>query len=182
MEKVFKWIDKIVTIVKDLCMEGKIQKQTYGEIRLSRVDMEDELNEFAITDPALGEPFSDMEQFVNEHINYADSGTLVEELHRRDFRIPDGRFVRKEGWRMTELDLEKAIKLLDDLDFERRLLEFALDPSVELNVILRSRERIGDVSIMNRILGDESIREIRWKIIAIIKHNIHNLESQIGKL
>lgn len=27
-----------------LCMEGKIQKQTYDEIRLSLVDMEDELN------------------------------------------------------------------------------------------------------------------------------------------
>lgn len=97
MEKVFKQIGKIVTIVKVLCMEGKIQKQTYEEIILSLVDMKDELNKFTITDPASGKSFSDMEQFVNEHINYADSGTLVEELHRRGFRISDGKFVRKEG-------------------------------------------------------------------------------------
>lgn len=97
MEKVFKQIGKIVTIVKVLCMEGKIQKQTYEEIILSLVDMKDELNKFTITDPASGKSFSDMEQFVNEHINYADSGTLAEELHRRGFRISDGKFVRKEG-------------------------------------------------------------------------------------
>lgn len=83
---------------------------------------------------------------------------------------------------MTEQDLEKAIKLKEDLDYERRLLKFALKPSVELNVILRERERNGDVSIMNRVLGDEGIKEIKGKIIAIIKEEIHNLESQIEKL
>lgn len=96
MKKVFKQIDKILTIVKVLCMEGKIQKQTYGEIILSLVDMKDELNKFTITDPTSSKSFSNMEKFVNEHINYADSGTLVEELHRRGFRISDGKFVRKE--------------------------------------------------------------------------------------
>ncbi len=44
MEKVFKQIDKIVTIVKVLCMEGKIQKQTYDEIILSLVDINTALN------------------------------------------------------------------------------------------------------------------------------------------
>lgn len=44
MEKAFQLIDKIAIIIKVLCMEGKIQKQTYDEIRLSLVDMEDELN------------------------------------------------------------------------------------------------------------------------------------------
>lgn len=96
MEKVFKQIDKIMIIVKVLCMEGKIQKQTYEEIILSLVDMKDELNKFAITDPASGKSFSDMEQFVNEHINYADSGTLVEELHRRDYEISDNKLIRKK--------------------------------------------------------------------------------------
>lgn len=94
MEKVFKQIDKIVTIVKVLCMEGKIQKQTYEEIILSLVDMKDELNKFAITDPASGKSFSDMEQFVNEHINYADSQTMLEELHIRGFNVDN---VKKEG-------------------------------------------------------------------------------------
>lgn len=83
---------------------------------------------------------------------------------------------------MTEQDLEKAIKLKENLDFERRLLKFALNPSVELNVILRSRERNGYISVMNRVLGDEGIKEIKGKIIAIIKDEIHNLESQIEKL
>lgn len=83
---------------------------------------------------------------------------------------------------MTEQDLEKAIKLKEELDYERKLLKFALNPSVELNVILRERERNGDVSIMNRVLGDEGIKEIKGKIIDIIKDKIHNLESQIEKL
>lgn len=83
---------------------------------------------------------------------------------------------------MTEQDLEKAIKLKEDLDFERRLLKFALKPSVELNVILREQDRNGNISIMNRVLGDEGIKEIKGKIIAIIKDKIHNLESQIEKL
>ena len=94
MEKVFKQIDKIITIVKVLCMEGKIQKQTYYEIILSLVDMKDGLNKFAITDPTSGKSFSDMEQFVNENINYADSQTMLEELHRRGHNVDN---VKKEG-------------------------------------------------------------------------------------
>lgn len=96
MKKVFQQIDKIVTIVKVLCMEGKIQKQTYEEIRLSIVDMKDELNKFTITDPTSSKSFSNMEKFVNEHINYADSETLFEELHRRGFRVSGGKLVREE--------------------------------------------------------------------------------------
>lgn len=83
---------------------------------------------------------------------------------------------------MTEQDLEKAIKLKEDLDYNRKLLKFALNPSVELNVILCSRERNGDTFIANRVLGDEGIKEIKGKILAIIKDKIHNLESQIEKL
>lgn len=83
---------------------------------------------------------------------------------------------------MTEQDLEKAIKLKEDLDYERRLLNFALKPSAALNVMLHDRERNGDTFIMNRVLGDEGIKEIKGKIIAIIKEEIHNLESQIEKL
>lgn len=36
--------------------------------------------------------------------------------------------------------------------------------------------------IMNRVLGDEGVKEIKGKIIAIIKDKIHNLELQIEKL
>ena len=96
MEKVFQQIDKILTIVKVLCLEGKIKKLVYDEIILSLEDMKDELNKFTITDPTSSKSFSNIEKFVNEHINYADSETLFEELHRRGFRISDGKFVRKE--------------------------------------------------------------------------------------
>ena len=94
MERVFKLIDKIAIIMKVLCLDGKIKKLVYDEIILSLEDMKDELNKFTITDPASGKSFSDMEQFVNEHINYADSETLFEELHRRGFNVDN---VKKEG-------------------------------------------------------------------------------------
>lgn len=97
MEKVFKLIDKIAIIIKVLCLDGKIKKLVYDEVRLSLEDMKDELNKFTITDPTSSKSFSNIEKFVNEHINYADSETLFEELHRRGFRISDGRLVRKEG-------------------------------------------------------------------------------------
>ena len=94
MEKVFKLIDKIAIIMKVLCLDGKIKKLVYDDIILSLEDMKDELNKFAITDPASGKSFSDMEQFVNEHINYADSETMREELSRRGFNVDN---VKKEG-------------------------------------------------------------------------------------
>ena len=94
MEKVFKLIDKIAIIIKVLCLDGKIKKLVYDEIILSLEDMKDELNKFAITDPASGKSFSDMEQFVNEHINYADSETMREELSRRGSNVDN---VKKEG-------------------------------------------------------------------------------------
>lgn len=83
---------------------------------------------------------------------------------------------------MTEQDLAKAIKIKENLDYERKLLEFAQKPYVELSVMLRERERNGDVFLMDRVLGDESIAEIREKIITNIKDKIHSLESQIEKL
>ena len=94
MEKVFKLIDKIAIIMKVLCLDGKIKKLVYDEIILSLEDMKDELNKFTITDPASGKSFSDMEQFVNEHINYADSETMREELSRRGSNVDN---VKKEG-------------------------------------------------------------------------------------
>lgn len=96
MEKVFKLIGKIAIIIKVLCLDGKIKKLVYDEIILSLEDMKDELNKFTITDPTSSKSFSNMEKFVNEHINYADSETLFEELHRRGFRVSDGKFVREE--------------------------------------------------------------------------------------
>ena len=94
MEKVFKLIDKIAIIIKVLCLDGKIKKLVYDEIILSLEDMKDELNKFTITDPTSSKSFSNIEKFVNEHINYADSETLFEELHRRGSNVDN---VKKEG-------------------------------------------------------------------------------------
>ena len=94
MEKVFKLIDKIAIIMKVLCLDGKIKKLVYDEIILSLEDMKDELNKFTITDPTSSKSFSNIEKFVNEHINYADSETLFEELHRRGCNVDN---VKKEG-------------------------------------------------------------------------------------
>lgn len=94
MDKVFKQMDKIITIIKVLCMEGKIQKQTYDEIRLSLVDMEDELNKFTITDSASDKSFTNMEKLVNEHINYAEVQTMLVELERRGFNVDK---IQEEG-------------------------------------------------------------------------------------
>ena len=96
MEKVFKLIDKIAIIIKVLCLDGKIKKLVYDEVRLSLEDMKDELNKFTITDPTSSKSFSNIEKFVNEHINYADSETLFEKLHRRGFRVSGGKLVREE--------------------------------------------------------------------------------------
>ena len=94
MEKVFKLIDKIAIIMKVLCLDGKIKKLVYDDIILSLEDMKDELNKFTITDPTSSKSFSNIEKFVNDHINYADSETLFEEFHRRGFNVDN---VKKEG-------------------------------------------------------------------------------------
>lgn len=94
MEKVFKLIDKIAIIMKVLCLDGKIKKLVYDEIILSLEDMKDEINKFTITDPISSKSFSNIEKFVNEHINYADSETMREELSRRGSNVDN---VKKEG-------------------------------------------------------------------------------------
>lgn len=83
---------------------------------------------------------------------------------------------------MTEQNLIKAIKVKEGLDYYRRLLEFAMKPSVELSVQLFENEVNGEVFTMNRVLGEEGFAEIKEKIITNIKDKIHSLESQIEKL
>lgn len=75
-------------------MDGKIKKLVYDDIILSLEDMKDELNKFTITDPTSSKSFSNIEKFVNENINYADSQTMLEELYRRGFNVDN---VKKEG-------------------------------------------------------------------------------------
>ena len=80
--------------MKVLCLDGKIKKLVYDEIILSLEDMKDEINKFTITDPTSSKSFSNIEKFVNEHINYADSETMREELSRRGSNVDN---VKKEG-------------------------------------------------------------------------------------
>lgn len=96
MEKVFQLIENAVLIAEILRSEGKISCITYGMLRNNIRQIDVELRKYTFTEAHSGMTFSNTEKFVNEHINYADSGTLVEELHRRGFRISDGKFVRKE--------------------------------------------------------------------------------------
>lgn len=101
MENVFKLIDKIAIIIKVSCFDGKIKKLVYDDIILSLEDMKDELNKFTITAPTSSKSFSNMEKFVNNHINYADSQIMLEELRIRGFNVDN---VKKEDQRMTEMD------------------------------------------------------------------------------
>lgn len=97
MEKVFQLIENAVLIAKILRSEGKIGCITYDMLRDNIRQIDVELRKYTFTEAPSGMTFSNTKQFVNEHINYADSETLFKELHRRGFRISDGRLVRKEG-------------------------------------------------------------------------------------
>ena len=97
MEKVFQLIENAVLIAKILRSEGKIGCITYGMLRNNIRQIDVELRKYTFSEAPSDMTFSNIEKFVNEHINYANSETLFEELHRRGFRVSDGRLVRKEG-------------------------------------------------------------------------------------
>nr|DAL27075.1 MAG TPA_asm: hypothetical protein [Caudoviricetes sp.] len=96
MEKVFQLIENAVLIAEILRSEGKIGCITYRMLRNNIRQIDVELRKYTFTEAPSGMTFSNTEKFVNEHINYADSETLFEELHRRDFRVSGGKLVREE--------------------------------------------------------------------------------------
>lgn len=97
MEEIFKLIEKANLIAEILEAEGKINIDTYGLLHGNIQQIDVELRKHTFSEGPDKKSFSNMETFVNEHINYADSGTMVEELHRRGFKFSENKLFRKEG-------------------------------------------------------------------------------------
>lgn len=98
MEKVFQLIEKAILIAQVLRAEGKIGCITYDLFRQNIRQIEVELRKYTSTEGPDKKSFSNVEKYVNEHINYADSGTMVEELHRTGFKFSDNKSLfRKES-------------------------------------------------------------------------------------
>lgn len=87
MEKVFQLIEKAILIAQILRAEGKIGCITYDLLRsdISQIDVE--LHKYTFSEEPSGMTFSNTEKFVNEHINRADSQTLLAELERRGYNV-----------------------------------------------------------------------------------------------
>ena len=83
---------------------------------------------------------------------------------------------------MKEEDLQKAIKLKEELDSERELLRFANRPSVDLRVNLEERCDHGRIRNMDYLLGNNVIKELKAKVIASIEKNINDLQKELEKL
>lgn len=83
---------------------------------------------------------------------------------------------------MKEEDLQKAIKLKEELDRERELLRFANHPSVDLRVNLEERCDHGRIRNMDYLLGNNIIKELKAKVIANIEKNISDLLDKLEKL
>lgn len=91
MEEIFNLIDKANLIAEILESEGKINIDTYGLLHGNIQQIEVELRKYTFTEGPEEKSFSNVEKYVNEHINYADTDSLIIELGRRSF------FVKKIG-------------------------------------------------------------------------------------
>lgn len=91
MEEIFNLIDKANLIAEILESEGKINIDTYGLLHGNIQQIEEELRKYSFTEGPDEKSFSNVEKYVNEHINYADTDSLIIELGRRSF------FVKKIG-------------------------------------------------------------------------------------
>ena len=91
MEKIFQLTEKAILIAQVLRAEGKIGCITYDLFRHNIQQIEEELRKYSFTEGPDEKSFSNVEKYVNEHINYADTDSLIIELGRRSF------FVKKIG-------------------------------------------------------------------------------------
>ncbi|MGO5121320.1 hypothetical protein ACTQ53_03525 [Prevotella sp. Sow4_E9_plate] len=87
MEEIFNLIDKANLIAEILESEGKINIDTYGLLHGNIQQIEEELRKYSFTDGPDEKSFSNVEKYVNEHINYADTDSLIIELGRRSFFV-----------------------------------------------------------------------------------------------
>ena len=87
MEEIFQLIEKANLIAEILEAEGKISIDTYGLLHgnISQIDVE--LRKYTFTEGPDEKSFSNIEKYVNEHINYADTDSLIIELGRRNFGV-----------------------------------------------------------------------------------------------
>lgn len=87
MEKVFQQIEKAILIAQVLRSEGKIGCITYDLFRQNIQQIEVELRKYTVREGPDEKSFSNVEKYVNEHINYADTDSLFMELGRRNFVV-----------------------------------------------------------------------------------------------
>ena len=87
MEEIFNLIDKANLIAEILESEGKINIDTYGLLNGNIEQIEVELRKYTFTEGPDEKSFSNVEKYVNEHINYADTDSLIIELGRRSFFV-----------------------------------------------------------------------------------------------
>ena len=91
MDEIFQLTEKAILIAQVLRAEGKIGCITYDLFRHNIQQIEAELRKYSFTEGPDEKSFSNVEKYVNEHINYADTDSLIIELGRRSF------FVKKIG-------------------------------------------------------------------------------------
>lgn len=87
MEEIFNLIDKANLIAEILESEGKINIDTYGLLHGNIQQIETELRKYTFSEGPDEKSFSNVEKYVNEHINYADTDSLIIELGRRSFFV-----------------------------------------------------------------------------------------------
>ena len=80
-------IDKANLIAEILESEGKINVDTYGLLHGNIQQIEEELRKYTFTEGPDEKSFSNVEKYVNEHINYADTDSIIIELGRRSFFV-----------------------------------------------------------------------------------------------
>ena len=87
MEEIFNLIDKANLIAEILESEGKINIDTYGLLHGNIQQIAAELRKYTFSEGPDEKSFSNVEKYVNEHINYADTDSLIIELGRRSFFV-----------------------------------------------------------------------------------------------
>lgn len=87
MEEIFNLIEKVNLIAEILEAEGKINIDTYGLLHGNIQQIDVALRKYTFTEGPDEKSFSNVEKYVNEHINYADTDSLIMELGRRNFGV-----------------------------------------------------------------------------------------------
>lgn len=82
---------------------------------------------------------------------------------------------------MKEEDLTKAIQLKELLDNERKLLQFANHPSVDLRVNLEER-CVNEIRNVDYLLDRDVTKVLRAMVIAKMEKRVNDLQEELEKL